>query len=179
MFWQVLIKRGKKRKAQILRIALRIFFCLVILVRLFIRTLVGGARHPAMLAGVLLFAALFSSLVVAIKVSSWGFYLLALVFLGGVIVVLLFMVSVCSNEKFLWASYYSGCGVWIFGGFAALFWAPELRGYVSFRGTGLPLVVYQAEFFCAIVMLIVILVLCMISVVKIRNIERGPLVGRL
>merc|ERR1712135_76457 len=41
-------------------------------------------NHPAMLA--------------------WLFYLLILVFLGGVIVVLLFMVSICANEKFILGS---------------------------------------------------------------------------
>merc|ERR1711922_101693 len=39
------------------------------------------------------------SVVVGIIFSSWVFYFLTLVFLGGVIVVLIFITSVCTNTK--------------------------------------------------------------------------------
>jgi len=61
---------------------------------------VVAVSHPASLAGLLIMAALIVRALLAIYSLRWFFYLLALVFLGGVIVVLLFMVSVCANEKF-------------------------------------------------------------------------------
>ena len=54
------------------------------------------------MAGVLVGIALIRAILLGKLGISWVFYLLALVFLGGVIVVLLFIVSVCANEKFFY-----------------------------------------------------------------------------
>ena len=136
-------------------------------------------RHPVRMAGLLIVIALITSIFLGKLIVSWIIYLLALVFLGGVIVVLLFMVSVCANEKFF---YYSKkrLGPVIL---LTLILSIPLRKTTLLReglsGIRVPLVLYQSEGAFGFVLFISILVLCMLRVVKISKLESGPLVKRL
>ena len=135
--------------------------------------------HPVMMAGVLIAVAIISSMLVGKISISWVFYLLALVFLGGVIVVLLFIVSVCANEKFF---YYEGVNLGLFLFVAALtrFFLNKYRGLrFELKRNILPSLLYQRDAACAFITFIAVLVLCIIRVVKIRKLESGPLIKRL
>ena len=96
-------------------------------------------------------------------------------------VVLLFIVSVCANEKFFKTDFKLGWGLTVL-----LFWVgvtyfdkAQLLVGTSFSCSQLPLVLYQEEAGALFVVIILVLVLCLISVVKIRKVETGPLVKRL
>lgn len=106
-------------------------------------------------------------------------YLLALVFLGGVIVVLLFIVSVCANEKFFYKANNSPLGVILFGLISCVFLNKISLLNESISGTNICLVLYQTEGLFSFVVFMGILVLCIFRVVKISKLESGPLVKRL
>lgn len=156
---------------------IRIVF--VLIVKGLCSSFIVKVNHPVTLAGLLLVARLAGSLALGIIGCRWLFYLLILVFLGGVIVVLLFMVSICANEKF------------IFGGLRNSVLAAGLASAVLFnlnRRTGpvcrfsnyfIRLSLYQTDCGIIFVLFILYLVLCLVSVVRIRKLEAGPLVKRL
>lgn len=136
-------------------------------------------RHPVRMAGLLILMALAGSIFLGKLVIRWVLYLLALVFLGGVIVVLLFIVSVCANEKFFFKVKRNAAP-------AVLVWLLR-RVLVSkisilregLSGIGTPLVLYQRDGLFRFILFILILVLCILSVVKISKLESGPIVKRL
>ena len=131
------------------------------------------------MGGLLVVVAVVNSLFLGKILSSWLFYILFLVFLGGVIVVLLFIVSICGNEKFFYIE--GPSGVYYFAAIIAvyLFINVEIDGGLRFTGLNLTLSLYQSEIALGFVIFILILVLCLIRVVKIRRLESGPLVKRL
>jgi hypothetical protein len=94
-------------------------------------------------------------------------------------VVLLFMVSVCANEKF-----YSGEGYeWAplaglrLGGLAFL--NPGVRFREGFSGFQLSSSLYEGERALPFVLFMRILILCLIRVVGVSSLESGPLIKRL
>ena len=135
--------------------------------------------HPVRIAGLLILIALTRSLFLGKLVIRWVLYLLALVFLGGVIVVLLFIVSVCANEKFFYLvkeNLAPGVVVWLVAGFL-ISKVSILREGIS--GIGTPLVLYQSDGLFRFILFMLVLVLCILRVVKIRKLESGPIVKRL
>ena len=135
--------------------------------------------HPVRLGGLLVAVAVTNSIFLGKLLSSWLFYILFLVFLGGVIVVLLFMVLICRHEKFFYVERVNG----VYYGLAVLLVYPfmvwEMGRGIRFSGLNLTLRLYQSEIILTFIIFILILVLCLISVVKIRRLESGPLVKRL
>ena len=135
--------------------------------------------HPVNIAGILILIALLRSLFLGKLIIRWLLYLLALVFLGGVIVVLLFIVSVCANEKFFYKgnnTKFLRAAVWLLGALAINKVSLMAEGI---SGVRLPLVLYQSEGIFTFILFMRVLVLCMFRVVKIRKLESGPLVKRL
>jgi len=136
-------------------------------------------NHPVTLAGLLLAVSLAGSAILGLIGCRWLFYLLMLVFLGGVIVVLLFMVSICANEKFI----FSGVRyplLMVVLTLSTLFRLNSTAGPTGgFSGYLIRLRLYQTD--CGIIFIIFMLylVLCLISVVRISKLEAGPLVKRL
>jgi len=105
-------------------------------------------------------------------------YVLALVFLGGVIVVLLFIVSVCGNEKFFKDNKKRLVSLMII--YVSLFiCSPYISLSQRFRGFQLSSVLYETESALAFIILISLLILCIIRVITISSLESGPLVKRL
>jgi hypothetical protein len=135
--------------------------------------------HPVSLGGILVVAAILNSLFLGKLISRWLFYILFLVFLGGVIVVLLFIVSICGNEKFFYTGGLGGLPLLVLGVGVARLSSNLTSTYRSFNGLAITLTLYQSETALTFVMFILILVLCLIRVVKIRRLESGPLVKRL
>lgn len=145
----------------------------------FLSTKVLNTSHPVRLGGLLVAVAISNSIFMGKLLSSWLFYMLFLVFLGGVIVVLLFMVSICGNEKFFYVETlkggYYGAAVLIV--YPLMVW--EMGRGARFVNLNLTLSLYQSEIILGFIIFMLILVLCLIRVVKIRRLESGPLVKRL
>ena len=135
--------------------------------------------HPTLMAGVLVGIALIRAILLGKLGISWVFYLLALVFLGGVIVVLLFIVSVCANEKFFYGFKFFNLGtppliLWaLWGG------QPFMITGVDFSSFNIAGVLFERDAALPLISFIGVLVLCLVSVVSVRKVESGPLVKRL
>jgi hypothetical protein len=119
-----------------------------------------------------------TSLLLGKLVIRWVFYLLLLVFLGGVMVVLSFIVSVCANEKFF---YHPSGGLGLLGALliGLLLFKVEGGLETGFRSNRLGLPLYQLDRSAGFILLMVSLVVCLVSVVRVRKVESGPLVKRL
>jgi len=140
---------------------------------------VVAVSHPASLAGLLIMAALIVRALLAIYSLRWFFYLLALVFLGGVIVVLLFMVSVCANEKFYSSSISKLKQVGLVSLVGVFIFNPALNFSTRFNRFQLSRSLYEREGALCFMLFILILILCLVRVVGVRRLESGPLVKRL
>merc|ERR1712083_838724 len=105
---------------------------------------------------------------------SWVIYFLFLVFLGGVIVVVLFIVSICNNEKFI---FYPTSHPELF--LVLLFFnsSEKLSGGISqFQ---LSYTLYDRSNTAVFMYLMLFLLLCLVRVVRVTKKEYGPLVKRL
>lgn len=154
------------------------FSSISIIALLIISSLTTLSTHPLTMAGLLIVFALIAAIFSFKLLSSWFFYMLALVFLGGVIVVLSFIVSLCRNEQF------SPQTNWnlIVGPLLTLpfFLAnPTPTLIVNHRDNQIIITLYQNDRRGCFVFIIITLVTCIISAVSLRKIERGPLVKRL
>ena len=123
------------------------------------------------MGGLLVAVAIINSIFLGKLLSRCLFYILFLVFLGGVIVVLLFIVSICGNEKFFYVErsnglYYILAVVAIY---PFMLW--EMGSGLRFVGLNLTISLYQSEMILGFVIFMLILVLCLIRVVKIRRFE--------
>lgn len=105
------------------------------------------------------------------------FYILALLFLGGVIVVLLFIVSVCANEKFFFQP--TNLTPLVFIGLRILIVLPFSAKQERFSQMNRALTAYQRINSLNFLIMVFRLILCIIRVVKISKLEAGPLVKRL
>lgn len=134
--------------------------------------------HPIVLARGLVVRAFLRAILVGSLELRWLFYLLTLVFLGGVMVVLLFMVSVCANEKIFFSRVRGGSlGLVSLGGLSLRWQLVNFnKGYSGFQLGGL---VYESEQLLGLLILVLILILCIIRVVRIAKVDLGPLVKRL
>merc|ERR1711915_437347 len=136
------------------------------------------AHSPVYLAGLLLLFSGMSSLFLGKLLISWVIYFLFLVFLGGVIVVVLFIVSICNNEKFIFypTSHPELFLVLLFG---LLFFnsSEKLSGGISqFQ---LSYTLYDRSNTAVFMYLMLFLLLCLVRVVRVTKKEYGPLVKRL
>ena len=130
-------------------------------------------NHPAHLAAILVLRAFFSSLLLGKIVIRWLFYLLGLVFLGGVIVVLLFMVSVCANEKFFYTSEVKKV-LFIPVLFLLYFFIQPFVGITnSFNSFNLAILLYEKDVALIFISLMLVLMLCLISLVIVSKENQG------
>lgn len=154
------------------------FSSISIIALLIISSLTTLSTHPLTIAGLLIVFALIAAIFSFKLLSSWFFYMLALVFLGGVIVVLSFIVSLCRNEQFSPQTNWSI----IIGPLLTLpfFLAnPAPTIIINHRDNQIIITLYQNDRRGCFVFIIITLVTCIISAVSLRKIERGPLVKRL
>ena len=118
--------------------------------------------------------------VICIKINlSWFFYLLVLVFLGGVIVLIIYINTLAINEKFFFYKF-----KYKFFYLVSFFLIIQIILYKNilykinlsnFISIGL----YESINFIFLVFLILYLLLTLICVVKLVKFEYGPLIKRL
>jgi hypothetical protein len=116
-----------------------------------------------------------------IKVSiSWFFYLLVLVFLGGVMVIIIYMSTLASNEKLYMPTSFSDLTV---SALLLVAGSGLLKFKVLRNASAVRVVVrrslYEARVVGRLFFLITYLLLTTVSVVKLVKFESGPLVARL
>lgn len=136
-----------------------------------------NVSHPVRLGALLVRIALINSLTLGKIVRRWLFYMLALLFLGGVMVVLLFIVSVCANEKFFFQPVDFKPALLL--GLRLIVIIPFSTKQERFSQINRALTVYQRANSFNFLIMVFRLILCIIRVVKISKLEAGPLVKRL
>merc|ERR1712237_221396 len=72
-----------------------------IIIRIFFIKILLNLTHPISLGIVLIFYSLLMGVTTIIFRTPWFFYLLVLVFLGGVIILIIYIRTLAANEKFL------------------------------------------------------------------------------
>jgi len=146
------------------------------LTSLVILSIRSRATNPLSIAGCLLATAFLTATNLRLILSSWFFYFLTLVFLGGVMVVVLFITSVCSNKKILFRNPVTWILLLVF--LFLILLEPGCSRFLikfnSFSGTEI-LSLYQLESGNFLIMLILALIMCMLRVISISKLDKGPL----
>jgi len=134
--------------------------------------------HPLTIARLLIIFSLVAALFSFKLLNSWFFYMLTLVFLGGVIVVLSFIVSLCGNEQFSFPPI-SIFSLWPLICLPLRIINNSSSQITEYSDNQIILALYQNDRRWCFSIIIVVLIICIIRAVRLRKIERGPLVKRL
>lgn len=108
---------------------------------------------------------------------SWLFYLLVLIFLGGVIIIITYITSLAANEKAFKQGGIKFLPVTIIP--LWLFFFDDASASKLLSSARLAKSLFEGEFSGILIFCFLILFLALISVVKLLKIEEGPLVKRL
>lgn len=138
------------------------------------------SSHPISLGLSLVVLALITGFMV-IKINiSWFFYLLVLVFLGGVIILIIYIRTLAANEKFFTEVSQGKLALFLLasvipaGAIISKFRRLKIRPGIMAAGT-----LYECSNMSILIFLIVYLLLTIICVVKLVKFESGPLIKRL
>lgn len=149
----------------------------LIILNLVIIFLIFSLTSPLSLSGGLLLTAFFTAVLLGVNFSSWFLYFLTLVFLGGVIVIVLFLCSICSNKKILSLNFSLNIPILLL--ISTIFDLFYLKTIFIKNSLCSPIILslYQANSARILIFLIRGLILCLIRVVIITNLDRGPLLA--
>jgi len=113
--------------------------------------------------------------------NPWNMYIILLVFLGGIIVLICYIRTLTLNDKFIFENKYSvlyTCTLIILLSFMftqnekIIFWKiSDNHNSIKFF--------YDIPNMCIFIFLIVYLLFCIVVVVKIVSIDKGPIISRL
>ena len=118
---------------------------------------------------------------ILIKINiTWFFYLLVLVFLGGVIVLIIYISTLAANEKFFLSVDIIKRGVRVVVSLATAIVFYQKYAYAKISSGGIiASVLYEGPNTRLLVFLIFYLLLTLVAVVKLVKFESGPLIKRL
>jgi hypothetical protein len=135
--------------------------------------------HPISLGLVLIFYSLLIGVARIMIRAPWFFYLLVLVFLGGVIILIIYIRTLAANEKFRApTSFRVFILIFIIIGASFTIISYNYRNKTSFN-INIVINLYEYSNGSLSIFLITYLLITMICVVKLVKFEKGPLVGRL
>jgi len=135
--------------------------------------------HPISLGIVIIVISLLIGAYILNFVYSWFFYLLVLVFLGGVIVLIIYMRTLSANEKF--SPIYADLSVFSALAIVPSIWSNALSQSSPNNVTSRRFIsqLYQHKNATLLLFLIVYLLITLVCVVKLVKYEEGPLSKRL
>jgi len=171
-----------RSKVVVLERAANLIILIVIIIRgiVLLRRALVMLVHPLTLAGVLIIYAVVTRGVVGYISCSWIIYMLVLIFLGGVIVLVVYMTTLAANEKFILIERYANnfvLGAVVFIGIRGI--APIgglTRGLAPNRN--MVTVIFEPVNATLYIFRVLYLLLALICVVKVIKLEKGPLVIR-
>ena len=113
--------------------------------------------------------------------SSWFFYLIILVFLGGVIILIIYISTLAANEKFRileinWVNISIVFFLRIL--IITIRKYKNVINFISINNTAVG-ILYESSNFTLLLFLILYLLLTLVCVVKLVKFESGPLIKRL
>ena len=138
--------------------------------------------HPILLAYLLVVYAVLISFFLALIRIRWFLYLLVLIFLGGVIILIIYITTMSANEKLYHTSQVSARELVIYGVFVLGFYSfifPIKKTRARERALNFTLTLMETSSRGIYVWITFYLLLVIIRVVKIVKLEEGPLVKRL
>jgi len=168
----------KSRKSWLSK--LKIFSIIYIVIRIiFVKTLLN-LIHPISLGLILIFYSLLMGATVILFTAPWFFYLLVLVFLGGVIILIIYIRTLAANEKFIILET-SNLFLVIIRGLVIRLILPSTYNYLMKSSPNINIVINLYEYANSrlSMFLILYLLITIVCVVKLVKFEKGPLVGRL
>ena len=133
--------------------------------------------HPISLGIIIIIIALNIGIWAFYIVYSWFMYLLVLVFLGGVIVLIIYMSTLSANEKFSPNSIYAGTLIFctpVFLSSSNLLISPYITDNINIITH-----IYESKNVSILSYLMVYLLITLVCVVKLVKFEEGPLIKRL
>lgn len=135
--------------------------------------------HPISLGLVLIFYSLLIGRVSIVFSIPWFFYLLVLVFLGGVIVLIIYIRTLAANEKFRLPKFSNPLRFLVLTGIISIL--PNISRFRSKSRQSINIVINLYEYSNGrlSIFLILYLLITIVCVVKLVKFEKGPLVGRL
>ena len=137
--------------------------------------------HPIRLRISLILIAILARIISLWINSSWFFYLIVLVFLGGVIILIIYIRTLAANEKFRRISInYNTIGIILMVRLSILM-VLKYKNILQFirRNNTAVGIIYEASNFSLLLFLITYLLLTLVCVVKLVKFESGPLIKRL
>jgi len=135
--------------------------------------------HPISLGIVLIFYSLLIGVTAITFRAPWFFYLLVLVFLGGVIILIIYIRTLAANEKFIQPEF-PRIIIFIMVGIIVRFMLTNYNyGNKSSHNIRILINLYEYSNRRLSIFLITYLLVTIVCVVKLVKFERGPLVGRL
>merc|ERR1712219_28871 len=135
--------------------------------------------HPIFFSLILIFMALLVGILIISLSTSWFFYLLVLVFLGGVIILIIYISTLAANEKFVRPDFPSLLLFIVAGIFRRFMLSSYNYTNKSSYNIRMLINLYEYSNGSLSIFLIVYLLITIVCVVKLVKFERGPLVGRL
>jgi len=158
---------------------MKIFSILYIIITVIFRKILLSLVHPISLGLVLIFYSLLIGIARIIIRAPWFFYLLVLVFLGGVIILIIYIRTLAANEKFrIPSSFRILILIFIMIGTSLTILDYNYRNKTSFN-INMVMNLYEYSNGRLSIFLITYLLITMVCVVKLVKFEKGPLVGRL
>merc|ERR1711970_969033 len=153
-----------------------IFFFLLYLILALV-----NLAHPIRVAFLLIFLSIIISLFSLKLLCSWFFYLIVLVFLGGVIILIIYIKTLSANEKFrTMLIKTSDCVIVAIVSFFLLFIIKIKSRFsiVNINNTAIG-ISYESSNFSSLIFLMSYLLITLVCVVKLVKFESGPLIKRL
>jgi len=169
----------ESRKTWLSKLNKKIFSILYIIIRIFFIKILLSLTHPISLGIVLIFYSLLIGATTIIFRTPWFFYLLVLVFLGGVIILIIYIRTLAANEKFLMPgsfNYLLPIIIILFRVFILNNYNYAIKSSLNIR---IVINLYEYSNRRLSIFLITYLLITIVCVVKLVKFERGPLVGRL
>ena len=171
-----------RSKVVVLERAANLIIFIVIIIRgmVLLRRSLMVLVHPLTLAGALIFYAIFTRGVVGSISYSWIIYILVLIFLGGVIVLVVYMTTLAANEKFILIKRYGTFLTVIVltqvGTIRMMPFRGRMRGLAP--NSNSVTVIFESANASLYIFRVLYLLLALICVVKVIKLEKGPLVMR-
>ena len=135
--------------------------------------------HPISLGLVLIFYSLLIGRASIVFSISWFFYLLVLVFLGGVIVLIIYMRTLAANEKFRLPKFSNPLRFLVLTGIMLILPNISRLRFKNRQSINIVINLYEYSNRRLSIFLILYLLITIVCVVKLVKFEKGPLVGRL
>jgi len=171
-----------RSKVVVLERAANLIILIVVIIRgiVLLRRSLVMLVHPLTLAGVLIIYAVVTRGVVGYVSCSWIIYMLVLIFLGGVIVLVVYMTTLAANEKFVLIERYGNyfvLGLVVFTGIGGIVPMGSFTRRLA-PNSNIVTVIFESVNATLYIFRVLYLLLALICVVKVIKLEKGPLVIR-